>query len=195
MSTRSVRTLAVLACAVVVAGIRAGGVNAAHVARLDIQPAQVAPGELVTVFGPPGWAPTPVTITWNALDGPVLGTFQTTTGGNASFGPGTVTVPADARPGIYTLFGNQEVPEAQTAVRGVPARALVTVVSPGGTPPVPAAGTPAVQTLESLEESGGPSTAGLVLLGVGAFVVTLGAGVVLGLAGQRKQSALQSSKA
>lgn len=200
MSRRSARVVAALACAVVMAGLPGHGAQAAHVARLDIQPAQVQAGGQVTVMGPPGWAPTPVTITWNALDGPVLGSFPTTTGANASFGPGTITVPSDARPGTYVLFGNQEVPESQPAVRGVPARARVIVLGLSGAalaePPTVSEGTPAVQTLESLQESGsGAPVPALILVGLAAFVVTVGLGVLLGLAARRKAAAPQGSQA
>ena len=184
-ATRPWRVLLALAGALILATAHSGPVSAAHVARLDIRPATVAAGGEVTVFGPPGWAPVPVSIRWNSLDGQVLATFPTTPGGNASFGPGTVKVP-DVPPGVYDLVGTQEPPESQTALRGVPARARVVVTGPGGTQPPPAAETQPLSALRTLKRSGGPSTANLVLLGVGVFAVTVGAALLPTLAMRRR---------
>jgi len=175
-------------CALVVAAVHAGGASAAHVARLEVRPGSVAPGSEVTVFGTPGWAPTPVAIRWNTLDGQVLATFPTTSGGNASFGPGTVKVP-DVAPGVYELVGTQDAPETQIALRGVPARARIVVTGPGGAAPPPLPETPPVRALQTLKESGGPSTSSLVLLGLGLFAVTLAAGLIPGLAMRRRSAA------
>ncbi len=176
--TRTWRALVGLAGALILAAAHTGPVSAAHVARLDIRPATVAAGGEITVFGPPGWAPVPVSIRWNTLDGQVLGTFPTTPGGNASFGPGTVKVP-DVPPGVYDLVGTQEPPETQTALRGVPARARVVVTGPGRRP---AAGGPWRRrrsgASKDLKESGGPSTSTLILVGLAVFAVTVGAAIV-----------------
>ena len=174
----------VLLGALALATVHVGGATAAHVARIDIKPAQVAPGGEITVFGPPSWAPAPVSIRWNSVDGEVLGTFQTTPGGNAQWGPGTVRIP-NVAPGVYDLVGTQEAPANQTALRGVPARARVVVTGPGGALPPAATETPPVQGLRTLEEEG-PSTANLLLLGVGVFVLTLAAGLAAGGALRRK---------
>ena len=184
-STRTWRALLGLAGALILAAVHTGPVSAAHVARLDIRPATVAPGGEITVFGPPGWAPVPVSIRWNSLDGQVLGTFTTTSGGNASFGPGTVKVP-DVAPGVYELVGTQEPPETQTALRGVPARARVVVTGPGGAQPAPAGETQPLGGLTTLKESAGPSTATLVLVGLAMFVLTVGAAMVPTLATRRR---------
>ena len=184
-STRAWRALPGLAVALILAAMHTGPATAAHVARLDIRPATVAAGGEVTVFGPPGWAPVTVSIRWNSLDGQVLGTFPTTPGANASFGPGTVKVP-DVAPGVYELVGTQEPPETQTALRGVPARARVTVTGPGGAQPPAAAETQPLTGLRKLKESGGTSTANLVLLGVAVFAVTVGAALVPTLAMRRR---------
>ncbi|MGH9224279.1 MAG: hypothetical protein ACRD2W_10990 [Acidimicrobiales bacterium] len=156
--------------------------SAAHVARIDVRPVQVAPGGVVNVAGPPGWAPTPVSIRWNAIDGEVLGTFPTTPGANASFGPGTVTIPNGA-PGIYELVGTQDIPAAQTAVRGVPARARIQVAPGGGSGAVPTqTGTPPLNALETLDEEDGASVPALALVGLGVFAVTLALGLLVGSA-------------
>ena len=184
---RKLRAAAALAAALVLAAVSAGTATAAHVARLDIRPAQVAAGGEVTVFGPPGWAPTPVSIRWNSLDGQVLGTFPATPGANATFGPGTIKVP-DVPPGVYELVGTQEPPESSTALRGVPARARVIVTGPGGAvPPLPP-GTPSLATLDGLKETGGTETPTLVLLGLAVFAVTVGAAVIPARAMRRRAS-------
>lgn len=179
------RAVAALGAALALAAVHAGTASAAHVARLDIRPAQVAAGGEVSVFGPPGWAPTPVSVRWNALDGQVLGTFPATPGANASFGPGTVKVP-DVPPGVYELVGTQEPPESSTALRGVPARARVVVTGPGGAVPPMPAGTPPLQALDDLEDSGGASTSTLLLLGVGVFALTVGAALIPALVLRRR---------
>lgn len=155
-----------------------GGAQAAHVARIDVRPAQVPPGGEVTVYGPPSWAPAPVSIRWNTVDGEVLATFTTTSGGNAQWGPGTVKIP-DVPPGVYDLVGTQDAPANQTALRGVPARARVVVTGPGGAPPPAATGTPPVQGLKTLKEEGAKMSR-LVLIGGAVFVLTLAAGLVPG---------------
>ena len=185
---RGGRTFGMLAGAIVLAAMHAGGASAAHVARLDVRPGSVAAGSEVTVFGPPGWAPAPVSIRWNTLDGQVLGTFPTTPGGNASFGPGTVKVP-DVPPGVYELVGTQDAPETQTALRGVPARARVVVTGAGGAAPPPMAENAPLPTLNTLKESGGPSTSSLVLLGAGLFAVTLAAALIPGMVMRRRSAA------
>ena len=172
--TRTWRAVAGLAGALALAAAHAGTASAAHVARLDIRPASVAAGGEVTVFGPPGWAPVPVSIRWNALDGDVLGTFPTTPGGNAQFGPGTVKVP-NVPPGVYELVGTQEPPETQTALRGVPARARIVVTGPGGAQPPAAAETAPLTALKTFKETGGASTSSLVLTGLAVFLVTVAA--------------------
>ena len=158
--------------------VNMGGARAAHVARIDVKPAQVAPGGEITVFGPPSWAPAPVSIRWNSVDGEVLGTFATTPGGNAQWGPGTVKIP-NVPPGVYELVGTQEAPASQTALRGVPARARVVVTGPGGALPPAATETPPLQGLKTLEEEGA-ATSTLVLLGGAVFAVTLAAGLLPG---------------
>lgn len=184
-ATRTWRALLGLAGALVLAALHTGPASAAHVARLDIRPATVAAGGELTVFGPPGWAPAPVSIRWNSLDGQVLGTFPTTPGGNASFGPGTVKVP-DVPPGVYELVGTQEPPETSTALRGVPARARVVVTGAGGAAPPAAVETQPLSGLKTLKESGGPSTSNLVLLGVAMFALTIGAALVPTIASRRR---------
>ncbi len=184
-ATGTRRALVGLAGALILAAFHTGPATAAHVARLDVRPATVAPGGEISVFGPPGWAPVTVSIRWNGLDGQVLGTFPATPGANASFGPGTVKVP-DVPPGVYELVGTQEPAESSTALRGVPARARVTVTGPGGAQPPAAAETKPVNALKTFKESGGASTATLALLGLVVFALTVGAALVPTLAMRRR---------
>ena len=184
---RPARWTLALAGSLALAAMQAGGASAAHVARLDVRPSQVGAGGEIAVSGPPGWAPSPVSIRWNGVEGEVLGTFPTTSGGNASFGPGTVRIP-DVAPGTYELVGVQDVPENQAQVRGVPARARITVTGAGGAAPRAAAETPPVQGLRTLREEGasGPT---LALVGVGAFAMTMAAGLLPGWALRRRGAA------
>jgi hypothetical protein len=185
LTSHRTRGLAALGFALVLAAAHAGSASAAHVARLDVRPATVAAGGEITIFGPPGWAPVPVSIRWNSVDGQVLGTFPTTPGGNASFGPGTVKVP-DVPPGIYDLVGTQEPAETSTALRGVPARARVTVTGPGGGAPPDERETAPVASLKELKETGGPSTSTLVLLGLVVCAGTVAAAAIPVLAIRRR---------
>lgn len=106
--------------------------TAAHVARLDVSPTQVAPGGQVTVSAAPsgGYGDAEVTVRWDSLDGPVLGTFP-----SDPFGPEAVTIPADAAPGRHVLIADQVVGEDGTGVRGIPARAAIEVIGAGGEAP------------------------------------------------------------
>lgn len=109
--------------------IPAGVASAAHVARLDVSPQQVAPGGEVTVSAAPsgGYGPSDVTIRWDSLDGPILGTFP-----SDPFGPEVVTIPDDATPGKHVLIADQEVSAEDTGVRGIPARAVIEVIGRSG---------------------------------------------------------------
>jgi hypothetical protein len=144
---------------------------APHVAQLQVTPNQAKPGQEVSVYGPRGYGPAnPVEVRWGSPTGPVLGTFQPNTESYAQFGPGTVTIPADAKPGTYQLFATQNLNPNETYIRGVPSQATVQVVGAAGAapvlagpPPVPDSEQPAVGLLEE-EES---STGSLVLLALG----------------------------
>ena len=170
------RFLPAMLGALALATLHAGSASAAHVARMEVRPAQVAPGSEVSVFGTPSWAPVPVSIRWNSVDGEVLATFPTTSGGNAQWGPGAVKIP-DVPPGVYDLVGTQDAPATQLALRGVPARARVVVTGPGGALPPAAKGTPPLQGLGTLKEEG-PTTSSLVLTASAVFVVTLALGLL-----------------
>jgi hypothetical protein len=127
-----------LAFAVAALGVLAPATPAwaPHVAQLQATPAQPKAGETLTVFGPRGYGATnPVEIRWDAVDGPVLGSFRTVETGFAMWGPGTVTVPADARAGIHTLWATQKLEESEKLIRGLPAKTIVQVLNPDGSAP------------------------------------------------------------
>jgi hypothetical protein len=168
---------------------------APHVAQIQVKPAQVRPGDRVTVYGPNGYGNNPVSVRFNSAEGPVLGTFPTDQTGYSAWGPGEVTIPADVEPGRYFLFATQELLPAETHIRGVPAKSEITVVGPYGAPvvaePSPGAAVagadgPRVGVLENEGVSGGRLA--LVALGVlgGALFV---AGAVALAAGQRGRAA------
>src|SRR5256714_10945962 len=158
-----------------VAGVIAGGilfpVAAARaclpVASLTANTAQVQPGSQVTVTGSE-FGSNPVDIHFNALTGPVLATLTPDSNGNFS---GAVTIPSDAAPGSAVLLATEAAAIAKGTTGsspGVPARALIQVVGPGGAPLAPvaaeAAGRPAALLVTS-----SAGAAPLILVALGAF--------------------------
>jgi hypothetical protein len=108
---------------------------APHVAQLQVTPAQVKAGQDVTVFGPRGYGRTnPVEIRAGSIDGPILGTFQPNEESYAMWGPGTVKIPENAKPGTYYLYATQTLAANETHIRGVPARGEVTILGSGTAP-------------------------------------------------------------
>ena len=166
---------------------------APHVAQLQINPEQANAGQEVTVFGPRGYGRSnPVEIRFGKVDGPVLGTFQPNEELYAMWGPGTVRLPEDLKPGVYDLFATQRLAPAETHIRGVPARGQIRVLGPGGPPvlgeaPAPGFGEqPIVGLLEEKPVSNGAIL--LVALGVaGAGLFVAGAGAAI--SSRRRQSA------
>jgi hypothetical protein len=144
---------------------------APHVAQLQVTPAQAKPGQDVSVYGPRGYGPTnPVEVRWGSPSGPVLGTFQPNTESYAQWGPGTITIPGDAKAGTYQLFATQNLTPGETYIRGIPSQASIQVVSATGAAPVvsgPAPADTADQPVVGLTEDKGTSTGGLVLLALG----------------------------
>lgn len=126
----------------------------------------------------------PVSIHFNTINGPVLGTFTPDSNSDIR---GTVTIPQDTRPGSYLLFATQD--DAGRVTR-LPARARLTVAGGGG-PPVLTGSTapePRAATLARKDEDAG--TGSLVLAGLGGAGVALFAiGAMLVLASRRQPSA------
>lgn len=129
------RVTAALALAGALALHAASPALAPHVAHLILDKTQVKAGEQLTVFGQRGYGSTnPVEIRLDSPDGPLLGTFAPNNELYAMWGPGPITIPADARPGAHTLFATQVLTPAENHIRGIPARADFEVLGPGGAP-------------------------------------------------------------
>lgn len=168
---RLVRSLLAVGGATAMLMLAAAPSWAPHVAQLQVTPAQARPDQEVSVYGPRGYGPTnPVEVRWGSPTGPVLGTFQPNTESYAQWGPGTVTIPADAKAGTYQLFATQNLTPGETYIRGIPSQASVQVVSATGAAPV-LSGPPPVaaedQPVIGLEEEEETSTGDLVLLALG----------------------------
>ena len=191
--SRLVRSLLVTGGAVAVLLAGAAPSWAPHVAQLQVTPAQARPGQEVSVYGPRGYGPTnPVEVRWGSPGGPVLGTFQPNTESYAQWGPGTVTIPADAKAGTYQLFATQNLTPGETYIRGIPSQASVQVVSAtgaapvlSGPPPVPAEDRPVIGLEEEEESSIGSLV--LLALGVAGGALFLGGGAAI-LVARRPQS-------
>jgi hypothetical protein len=148
---------------------------APHVAQLQVTPSQVKPGDEVTVYGPRGYGRTnPVEIRWDSPNGPVLGTFNPNTESYAQFGPGTVRIPADVRPGTYELWATQVLTPGETYIRGVPARATLQVTGPGGPPAIGEANAPGPEPVQvGLERTERVSGGRLAIIGFGVAGIAL----------------------
>jgi hypothetical protein len=158
---------------------------APHVAQLQVTPASAKPGQEVSVYGPRGYGPTnPVEVRWGSPTGPVLGTFQPNTESYAQWGPGNITIPADAKAGAYQLFATQNLTPGETYIRGIPSQAEVQVISANGAAPVlggPAPASPADQPVVGLAEQDEASTGSLVAvaLGVAGAALFIGGAVAI----------------
>lgn len=195
--------LLVIAVAAAVA-IPAAPAFAPHVAQLLADPVRVQPGDEVTVWGPAGFGATnPVEIRLGSPDAPVLGSFPTDGGFYAAFAAGTVTIPTDTEPGFYTLYATQELEPNEAHIRGLPARAVIQVVSgdAAGTSvgaPVVEGGDgifPAGVRPESLAvEDSGPSLPLLIALAAGVAVAAALAGAGLGRLGAGRGRQVQTEQ-
>ena len=143
------------------------------VATLNVSTTQVKAGQDIGISGNSYNGNKPAVVHFNAVDGPVLGSFVPS-GGRID---GTVTIPAGTPAGNYVLVVTQEfTPGVQTW--GVPARQLISVVGDDGAPAVGASlGSSVVGRPVGLASSSSPSGGSLLLMGLGA------AGVAMFLAG------------
>lgn len=136
-----------------------------------------------------------VVVRWDSLSGPVLATVKPDATGTIH---GSVTVPADARPGPHVLLATQDYTDSSgktTAAYGTPARAGFTIGAvPAATPASEAAATSA----GAAETSGASSglIALTIALGVGGLAL-FGAGLAV-LARQSRRrptpAAIQTKK-
>ena len=157
-----------------VAGVIVGGIlfpvavawACLPVASLTSNTAQAQPGSQVTVTGSE-FGSNPVDVHFNALTGPVLATLTPDSNGNFS---GAVTIPSDAAPGSAVLVATEAAATAKGpkgSSPGVPARALIQVVGPGGAPLAPAGPVAGARPVSPLTTSSvGVGTLALVALGV-----------------------------
>lgn len=118
-----------------------------------------------------------VVVRWDSLNGPVLTTVKPDAAGTIH---GSVTVPADARPGPHILLAMQDYTDSKgvtTAAYGTPARASFTV---GATPTATPQPEAAVTSAGSAEPSGtsGGAIALTIALGVGGLAL-FGAGLAM----------------
>lgn len=170
---------------------------APHVPQLQVTPTQVQPGQEVTVYGTRGFGFTnPVEVRFNSTDGPILGTFQPANESYAPWGPGTVRIPEGIKPGTYYLWATQVISPIEKHIRGVPTRAVINVVGPGGPPSVGAQmEVPGNAGQEGYVREDGPNVWALVLIGLGVAGLTLFAAGLVALAGSRRAAAGADSKA
>jgi len=138
---------------------------------LQVAPTNAKAGAEVTLTGISFNESLPLVVRFNALDGPVLGTF--TINDDRSLSATKVRIPAGTRPGNYVLIGTQPSSSGSQAV--VPTRALVVVVGDGGAPVLgaPVLGEQTGRPADLLEEKSSASVGSLALVGVGVFGIAL----------------------
>ena len=172
---------------------------APHVAQMQVTPSTAKPGETVTVFGPRGYGATnPVQVRWDKVDGPVLGEFRTRETGFAMWGPETIVIPADAKPGIHYLWVTQKLEPSETIQRGIPVQTVIQISDANGS--VPVIGEPLTPQVEprpgAFVEDDGVSGGTLLLIGLGgAGVAMLLAGIGAVFASRRRSTGPEAAKA
>lgn len=145
---------------------------------VNLSTVNAKPGDVVTLSGTGFSKPDPVTVRWNSLDGPIVGTFDKPTSGAIK---GDITVPADAKAGNYVLIVTQS--SADGKLSQMPVRALLTVTPANGAAPVvggaiAAEQTPRATSLVTTDNSVSGATlllVGLGVAGVGMFVAGMAA--------------------
>lgn len=142
---------------------------------LNLSPATLKAGQETTLSGFAYNGELPIVVRFNALDGPVLGTFQPTEGrfGDPELLTGKVTIPADTKPGSYVLIATQTTRDGSLAQ--VPVRALVTVTGPTGAPVLGAPVSP-VETgrpVGPVRQDSSVTMGALLLVGLGTAGVAM----------------------
>jgi hypothetical protein len=126
----------------------------------------------------------PVSIHFNSINGPVLGTF--TPDANSDL-RGSITVPADTKPGSYLLFATQD--DAGKVTR-LPARARLTVAGGGGPPVLGSSAAPESRVAGLARKDDETSTGSLAVAALaGAGVAMFFIGTMLVAASRRRSSA------
>ncbi len=171
----------------VVLAMAAGAWACTNLASLNISSTSGTPGTRLDISGT-AYATkggSDVVVKWDSANGPVLTTIKPDAAGTIH---GSVTVPADAKPGPHVLLAMQDYTDSKgvtTAAYGTPARASFLV---GATP----AATPATEagvTSAAPAETSGASNGLIALtiaLGVGGLAL-FGAGLAV-LARQARRS-------
>ena len=153
---------------------------------LQVSPTEAKAGAEVTLTGISFDKSLPLVVRFNALDGPILGTFPVSD--DRSLPVTKVRIPAGTRPGSYVLIGTQPTSTGGQVV--VPTRALVVVVASGGAPQLGApilgaqTGRPSGLLEEKDEASGALALVGLAVFGI-ALVLASGAAFLSGDRGAR----------
>lgn len=141
-------------------------------------------GDQIAITGSGFRQPHPVTVRFNALDGPVLATLDAPKSDRTV--TGTVTVPQGTTPGNYVLILSQTGPDGKLSQ--LPIRALVTVVGATGQMPVAGASLSPVEErpvgLVEADDDIAGSTLALIFLGVAGAGMFL-AGMAALFAGRR----------
>lgn len=132
---------------------------------LTVSGPEVRPGGEVGVSG---YSYTqPVSIRLDALDGPVLATFTPDSNSDIK---GQVTIPPETKPGSYVLYAVHGAPEKPSRL---PARARITVALDGGGPVLGASTATTEPRAADLVRQERPSTASLLVIGLGAAGLAL----------------------
>jgi hypothetical protein len=165
---------------------------APHVAQMQVTPSTAKPGDEVTVFGPRGYGLTnPVQVRWGSVNGPVLGEFPTRDGAFAMWGPGTITIPEDAKPGINHLWVTQQLEPNESHIRGVPVQTVIQITDASGAAPVVGQElNPLQERPADLIENEAVSGTTLLLIGLGAAGIAMFlAGAAAVVVGRRRDTA------
>ncbi|HEX6595767.1 MAG TPA: hypothetical protein VF045_02455 [Acidimicrobiales bacterium] len=151
---------------------------------MNLSTSTVKAGEEVTVNGTGFRQPHPVQVRFNALDGPVLATFDAPKSDRTV--TGAVTIPQGTAPGNYVLVFSQTGPDGKLSQ--LPIRALVAVVGPTGQMPITGASLSPVEErpvgLVEADNDIAGSTLALIFLGV-AGAGMFAAGMAALFAGRR----------
>ena len=161
----------------------------ASLALIEVTPSVVKAGQEVSWKGTFFIKDEPVQVRWNSLDGPVLATATPPSAdnglhGNWRFVEGTMTIPADLRPGTYMVLATQN-PVKGNSTWGIPARTVVQVsdgspvLGAPADPPGPAR--PDTLLAEKTVSAGTLAVVGLGAAGVAMFL----AGIAMAVTGRR----------
>lgn len=200
MARNSLRATIVLGLAAMTLLSSATLAFAPHVARVEVEPGTVSPGDEVSVFGPDGYGETnDVQIRWDDPDGEILATAETGEGWFAPFGPVDVEIPEAAENGQHQLVVTQELDESERHIRGLPAFAQVHVTggaeaASDGETAATAADPGGAERVSTLAEAEPPGLGLLVLIGLGTFALAVAVAAAVAKALGRGPGAAKSAE-